>query len=197
MSVNLNSERHSSTRSDNSLFSLTKRFLKLMSRSPGQSINISQAAMELNVEKRRIYDITNVLEGLGLLSKWSVNCSKWMGGDIESHIVEDFEQIDKENDNNENILISKEEIQLNEALDKVNEEIFMLSQSVDNLSNAYVTYSDLKSIPSLSDKMVFAVKAPSETSMEYPRYEKGQYKLKLISDQGAIGVYYVSDEKNI
>ena len=39
-----------------------------------------QAADQLNVrQKRRIYDITNVLEGIGLIEKRNKNCIKWKG----------------------------------------------------------------------------------------------------------------------
>ncbi len=39
-----------------------------------------QAADILMVkQKRRIYDITNVLEGIGLIEKQNKNCIKWMG----------------------------------------------------------------------------------------------------------------------
>lgn len=37
-----------------------------------------QAADALNVkQKRRIYDITNVLEGIGLIEKKNKNCIQW------------------------------------------------------------------------------------------------------------------------
>jgi transcription factor E2F3 len=197
MARNLNSDRLSSTRTENSLHNLTRKFLRLMSLSPERSININQASEQLNVGKRRIYDITNVLEGLGLLSKWSVNSAKWIGGSIEQHLCSDGEE--KENEPSrpsDEAHATREEAELDEALERLNEEISMLSQSEKNLANAYVTYADIQSLPSLSEKLVFAVKAPSETTMEYPRYEKGSYKLKLTSEQGAISVYYVSDDKN-
>ncbi|AFM97882.1 transcription factor E2F [Encephalitozoon hellem ATCC 50504] len=188
------SDRLSSTRSENSLYNLTRRFLKLIRMSPDRNISIHQASIELNVGKRRIYDITNVLEGLGLLSKWSVSNAKWIGGSIDRYILDDEE---KENQKNayfdpENLLKGDD---LDETLSRLNEEISMLSQSEKNLANAYVTYSDLQSLPSLDGNLIFAVKAPSETTMEYPRYEKGFYKLKLSSEQGAISIFYVSDEK--
>lgn len=195
---NLNSDRLSSTRSENSLYNLTKRFLRLVSVSPDKNININQASQELNVGKRRIYDITNVLEGLGLLSKWSVSSARWVGGSIEQYISSDSEE--KENAANssacsEGKVMSREETVLEETLLQLNEDIAMLSQSEKNLANAYITYSDLQSLSSLADSLVFAVKAPSETTMEYPRYEKGLYKLRLSSEQGAISVFYVSDDK--
>ncbi|AFN82601.1 E2F/DP transcription factor [Encephalitozoon romaleae SJ-2008] len=188
------SDRLSSTRSENSLYNLTRRFLKLISMSPDRNVSIHQASIELNVGKRRIYDITNVLEGLGLLSKWSVSNAKWVGGSIDRYILDS-----EEKENQENISMDPENLlkgdDLDETLCRLNEEISMLSQSEKNLANAYVTYSDLQSLPSLGGNLVFAVKAPSETTMEYPRYEKGFYKLKLSSEKGAISIFYVSDEK--
>jgi hypothetical protein len=35
----------------------------------------------LNVQKRRIYDITNVLEGIGLIAKECKNNIRWNGPD--------------------------------------------------------------------------------------------------------------------
>ncbi|ADM11128.1 E2F/DP transcription factor [Encephalitozoon intestinalis ATCC 50506] len=188
------SDRLSSIRSENSLYNLTKRFLKLVSMAPDHNISIHQASIELNVGKRRIYDITNVLEGLGLLSKWSVSNAKWIGGNIDRYLLDDEEKENQENSylNPENVLKGDD---LDETLFRLNEEISMLSQSEKNLANAYVTYSDLQNLPSLDGNLVFAVKAPSETIMEYPRYEKGFYKLKLSSEQGTINIFYVSDEK--
>ena len=49
----------------------------------------------LNVQKRRIYDITNVLEGIGYIEKISKNKIRWIGsGDdpILDHELEKFKQ---------------------------------------------------------------------------------------------------------
>ena len=52
-------------RQDNSLGVLTRKFIELIKNSPEQMIDLNEAVQELNVSKRRIYDITNVLEGKG------------------------------------------------------------------------------------------------------------------------------------
>ena len=41
-----------------------------------------QAAETLDVQKRRIYDITNVLEGIGLVEKRNKNLVHWCGGSV-------------------------------------------------------------------------------------------------------------------
>jgi transcription factor E2F3 len=40
-------------------------------------VDLNDAAVHLNVQKRRIYDITNVLEGIGLIEKTMKNKIKW------------------------------------------------------------------------------------------------------------------------
>lgn len=41
------------------------------------AVDLNEAALQLNVQKRRIYDITNVLEGIGLIEKRSKNVIAW------------------------------------------------------------------------------------------------------------------------
>ena len=48
-----------------------------MRSSPENSLDLNRAASELGVQKRRIYDITNVLEGIGLLVKRGKNHVSW------------------------------------------------------------------------------------------------------------------------
>ncbi|GMI38878.1 hypothetical protein TeGR_g4619, partial [Tetraparma gracilis] len=43
------------------------------------AIDLNDAALRLCVQKRRIYDITNVLEGVGLIEKRSKNVIAWRG----------------------------------------------------------------------------------------------------------------------
>jgi hypothetical protein len=48
-------------------------------------------------QKRRIYDITNVLEGIGLIEKKSKNNIQWKGcGDADACDPGDLEQLQKE-----------------------------------------------------------------------------------------------------
>lgn len=44
-----------------------------------QSVDLNEAASMLKVQKRRIYDITNVMQGLGFIEKSIKNKVKWKG----------------------------------------------------------------------------------------------------------------------
>ena len=64
-------------RDDSSLRLLTKRFVQLIAEAEDGVLDLNAAAEKLLVQKRRIYDITNVLEGIGLIEKKSKNNIQW------------------------------------------------------------------------------------------------------------------------
>ncbi|GMI20828.1 hypothetical protein TeGR_g491 [Tetraparma gracilis] len=65
------------SRYDSSLGLLTKKFVALLKTAPGGVLDLNTAAASLGVQKRRIYDITNVLEGIELIEKKSKNHIAW------------------------------------------------------------------------------------------------------------------------
>ncbi|OZJ05074.1 hypothetical protein BZG36_02088 [Bifiguratus adelaidae] len=73
---------NTSCRYDSSLGLLTKKFISLLHNAESGDLDLNLAAEELSVQKRRIYDITNVLEGIGVIEKNSKNHVRWRGVDI-------------------------------------------------------------------------------------------------------------------
>lgn len=63
----------SSCRYDSSLSLLTRKFIDMLNSAPDGSLDLNHAVEALGVQKRRIYDITNVLEGIGIISKTCKN----------------------------------------------------------------------------------------------------------------------------
>ena len=57
---------------ENSLGELTKNVIKYIKKSGENDIQINNLVEDLNVKKRRIYDITNVLEGNLILLSISI-----------------------------------------------------------------------------------------------------------------------------
>jgi transcription factor E2F4/5 len=65
-------------RADKSLHTLTAKFVELLQNAPNGQLDLKTAASSLDMkQKRRIYDITNVLEGIGLVEKNNKNMIKW------------------------------------------------------------------------------------------------------------------------
>lgn len=64
--------------SDASLGVLTVRFLELLLMSPDGTIDLREVTKSLQTRRRRVYDITNVLEGFNVIEKQTANKVKWM-----------------------------------------------------------------------------------------------------------------------
>ncbi|KAI7865143.1 E2F/DP family winged-helix DNA-binding domain-containing protein [Spinellus fusiger] len=78
----INSATTQSCRYDSSLGLLTKKFIDLLRTSTHSDLDLNCAAAQLKVQKRRIYDITNVLEGICLIEKNSKNHVRWIGNSL-------------------------------------------------------------------------------------------------------------------
>ena len=62
-----------------SLGLMTRNFTNLLQASVSGTLDLNDAAVQLGCHKRRIYDITNVLEGIGLIEKRNKNTVVWTG----------------------------------------------------------------------------------------------------------------------
>jgi transcription factor E2F7/8 len=70
------------SRKKKSLGILAENFLKCYEKLPhGSTIVVDEAAVQLGVERRRIYDVVNILESICLVCKKHKNTYSWMGMD--------------------------------------------------------------------------------------------------------------------
>lgn len=70
--------RTGGSRHDTSLGILTQKFFQMMDWSADGEVDLNQAAETLEVRKRRLYDITNVLTGIHLIKKTLKNKVQWV-----------------------------------------------------------------------------------------------------------------------
>lgn len=76
------------------------------------------------MQKRRIYDITNVLEGIGYIQKIHKNKMKWIGGTMDHEVAKEVIKLDLkiEELNQKNKEIDEEMLILTHKLKKETEE---------------------------------------------------------------------------
>ncbi|XP_061229687.1 transcription factor E2F2 [Neopsephotus bourkii] len=179
------------TRYDTSLGLLTKKFIRLLHESPDGVVDLNRAAEVLGVQKRRIYDITNVLEGIQLIRKKSKNHIQWMG----TGIFEDTAVMLKQQAlRGELAELARMERSLDQVLQDCDLQLRQLTDNEANQRLAYVTYQDLRAISSFQEQTVIAVKAPPETQLEVPDFSEDNFQLHLKSTTSPIEVYLCPEE---
>lgn len=172
------------TRYDTSLGLLTKKFVDLLQNSSNGVVDLNVASSTLNVQKRRIYDITNVLEGIGILEKKSKNNIQWKCGSSVCNI-EKSKRVQSERETLEH----KENM-----LDRLMTELrSSLNHQFENTSHAYVTCQDLNAIETFKDQIIVVIKAPEKATLVLPD-TKTPREIYLKSDNGEINVFLCPDQ---
>ncbi|KAM9175614.1 LOW QUALITY PROTEIN: transcription factor E2F2 [Mergus octosetaceus] len=179
------------TRYDTSLGLLTKKFIHLLSESADGVLDLNRAAEVLGVQKRRIYDITNVLEGIQLIRKKSKNNIQWMGtGIFEDAAVAAKQQALR----GELAELAKGERALEQLLQDCALQLRQLTDHEDNQRYPCLGRFDLRTISNFQEQTVIAVKAPPETRLEVPDFSEDNLQLHLKSANGPIEVYLCPEE---
>ncbi|XP_078155075.1 transcription factor E2FA-like isoform X2 [Carex rostrata] len=190
-----NSARTPNTcRFDSSLVRATKKFLELFDKAPDSSLDLNKAAETLEVPKRRLYDITGVLEGIGLIEKKHKNAICWKiqeepNSELNALVarlkasIEDF--------------ISKEH-ELDEQISEMQGRIKKLIEDEKAQKLLFLTESDLKGLPGFKKQTLIAVRAPQGTTLEVPDPDQHgdgtqrRYRFIVRSNAGPIQVHLVS-----
>uniref|UniRef100_A0A8C9KJL2 E2F transcription factor 1 n=1 Tax=Panthera tigris altaica TaxID=74533 RepID=A0A8C9KJL2_PANTA len=178
------------SRYETSLNLTTKRFLELLSRSADGVVDLNWAAEVLKVQKRRIYDITNVLEGIQLIAKKSKNHIQWLGshaavgigGRLEG-LTQDLRQLQESERQLDHLIhICTAQLRLSK-----------ITWSLTPPTLAYVTCQDLRSIADPAEQMVMVIKAPPETQLQAIDSSE-TFQISLKSKQGPIDVFLCPEE---
>ncbi|KAB5519669.1 hypothetical protein DKX38_023988 [Salix brachista] len=184
-----------SCRYDSSLGLLTKRFVDLFKNADDGILDLNNAAETLEVQKRRIYDITNVLEGIGLIEKTLKNRIRWKGIDasrprqVEGDATLSQAEIEK---------LTMEEHKLDDQIREMQERLRDMSEDENNQKWLFVTEEDIKSLPCFLNETLIAIKAPHGTTLEVLDPDEAvdclqrRYRIILRSSMGPIDVYLVS-----
>ncbi|URD88204.1 hypothetical protein MUK42_30777 [Musa troglodytarum] len=113
---------------------------------------------DVQVQKRRIYDITNVLEGIGLIEKKLKNRIRWKG-------IDDLGSVEVDGD------ASK--------LQAETESLTTKERRLDELIRwLFVTEDDIKGLPCFQNETLIAIKAPHGTTLEVPDPDEASGKTK-------------------
>ncbi|KAM3870093.1 transcription factor E2F4 [Diretmus argenteus] len=189
------------SRHEKSLGLLTTKFVSLLQDAKDGVLDLKAAADTLAVrQKRRIYDITNVLEGIGLIEKKSKNSIQWKGvgpGCNTREIADKLIDLKAELDD-----LALRENELDQQRVWVQQSIKNVTDDSNNspypsLVMAFVKHEDL--CGAFKGDTLLAIRAPTGTQLEVPIPESvlnGQrkYQIRLKSSSGPIEVLLVNKD---
>jgi hypothetical protein len=135
--------KENKTRNESSLSVLTAKFLGLLSGSPNGTIDLNDAVKILNVQKRRIYDITNVLEGIGYIQKFTKNKIQMIDQQDEKGLDQQLEALKAELTR-----LEQTEKACDQSYQKLEEELEQIMKNPEEMKYAYITEADIKSLMS-------------------------------------------------
>uniref|UniRef100_A0A2A4J5H0 E2F/DP family winged-helix DNA-binding domain-containing protein n=1 Tax=Heliothis virescens TaxID=7102 RepID=A0A2A4J5H0_HELVI len=146
-----------SKRYEKSLGLLTTKFMSLLQKAKDGVLDLKTATNLLAVrQKRRIYDITNVLEGIGLIEKRSKNSIQWKGAGPEC----------KTSDIGQKVVVLRKQIgRLDEHERLLDKQLHWIEQSIknvldetDNSELCYVSDKDIHDC--FEESQVLVLEAP-------------------------------------
>ncbi|CAB3369616.1 Hypothetical predicted protein [Cloeon dipterum] len=182
------------SRFEKSLGLLTTRFVTLLQEAKEGILDLKVAADILAVrQKRRIYDITNVLEGIGLIEKKSKNSIQWKGGGPSANTAEYAESL----------IIIKEEMRLLEDYEKIiDTHRRWILQSMKNVTEekanvplSYVAPIDLAEV--FPEGNLLAIHAPPGASLAMGTCSENKLSFSIKSTGGPVQVSFVDQQKSI
>ena len=179
------------TKQENSLAQLTQNFLNYIKKKGRINISINELVEDLKVKKRRIYDITNVLQGIGYLEKKGKNEILWIKDNNciniqnpNNNIISSYSQLKQELDE-----LKSQNENIEENMNKYREEFKLISQKNEFPKYGYITFDDITEL-SLNEKVNFMIiKAPKGTSINViddEESKKAYNKIKTQMENGKI-----------
>ena len=154
---------------ENSLGKLTKDFINYIKTEGRKSININDLVNKLGVKKRRIYDITNVLQGIEYLQKSGKNEIIWTKTITNKSKAKKKPSLIKKNINNKQKLnkeeLEKEKKELDDDIEKFKAEFNSIAKKGEFEEYGYITLDDIKKL-SINKKVdLVVIKATKGTVM--------------------------------
>ncbi|XP_075220848.1 transcription factor E2F4-like isoform X3 [Lycorma delicatula] len=161
------------SRFEKSLGLLTTRFVSLLQQAPDGVLDLKIAADILAVkQKRRIYDITNVLEGIGLIEKKNKNIIQWKGAGPGCNNQSTSDKLTAlKNDIDK---LEQYEQDLDNHTKCVEQSLRNIMDDDRNCRLSYVTQEDVYRC--FGNNLILAIQAPLGTDLEVPLYDSNKGK---------------------
>lgn len=157
------------------LVSLTKGFISMLACSSTGEIDLVDAEATLGASKRRLYDVANVLAGVGLVERCGKSKVRWVG---------DLSAMDN---NVSQVSLIEKEAEIDKMLDHVNKCLNDLSASELFKNYGWVSDKDVLALSPSEEVTLFALRGPATLGISVNGGEDGEpYSLVCTCKDGEV-----------
>ncbi|KAF7457697.1 transcription factor E2FA-like isoform X1 [Cryptosporidium felis] len=147
-----------SSRAESGLLLLTEKVIEYAKQSPKYEIDLQSVENKLGVPRRRLYDITNVLEAVGLFTKPRHNVYK-LNMDANYGLLQDEE-------NDENIIFyTKSQVELDKAISNIRDSIQEIIKTGQEQGLLYADREILSKICPVNNNTIVSISTPIDASI--------------------------------
>lgn len=168
-------------KSKHTLLTLTQDFVDILMKANGSEVDLTQVEETLGVSKRRLYDVTNVLAGIGVLERCGKARVRWVGAPAIPSSSNELESL------------QIREAELDRLTNVMDESLATLAASSDFHSHAWVSDEDVMRLA--DDRMtLFALKGPADLIIEVPDDgDPGNHRLVCTSQTGGVDLVPIGE----
>ena len=152
----------------------------------GADIDLGKAGEHLGATKRRLYDVTNVLAGIGVIERCGKSKVKWVGEntnmEVGTHVAD----------------LMAQETEIDRMTAFVDETLKELSNSEDFKNFGWVAGADVERIVNGEDVSLFALRGPNDLSIELPDDDdpnRSRHRLVCTSQTGYVDLIQISQPR--
>lgn len=156
------------------LVNLTRGFISMLQESNGSEVELVTAEKALGASKRRLYDVTNVLAGIGLIERCGKSKVRWVG---QPTVIDD---------NSINNILMEREREIDRLTQTVDEQLKDLSQSELFREKAWVSEEDIRKLDPDGSTTLFALQGPQSMTIQIVDQESGTHHMICKTDDGQI-----------
>jgi hypothetical protein len=153
---------------------LTKEYISYLMSNAGSEVDIGKAEQVLSASKRRLYDVTNVLAGVGLVERRGKSQVKWVGRQPRA------DHPDAE------AALKRKEASTDAMLAFVNRALSELVDSPRFQEHGWLCEEDIEKLDPDGAVHLFALRGPPSMTIEFADHEAGAHHMVCRAENGRI-----------
>lgn len=186
------------TRNESSLSVLTNKFIRMLEESRDGTVDLNDAVGLLAVQKRRIYDITNVLEGIGYIKKFKKNKIRLVDQQNESGLDDEIASLTAAVD-----AVHAEEAQVDIRLNGLRQDLTERLNDPEQARFAFLRQADLESLmlthPAILPCVLVEGTVDTQVDVYQPKKENADRALEytiFIKSNSRLNLFYLHSQED-